>query len=208
MAVTVCVVACLFPAKAAASWLGYRNDTAQPVTVQTSVLVNGRVVRGTPHVLYPGEVAWDSVAAPGPRQISIYDPKAGNRLVAQDSINIGNVDIFLSVQLQAVQPAPGKAAVPVVRLVPTRVPVLPGGAAPKAAESKATPKAAPTPVPPKSTLPPTVPAAPPASKTAPPPVPPKAAAPPVAGPAPSAPQAKSPEPRQPTSPERVAPKSP
>ncbi|MBX7105750.1 MAG: hypothetical protein K1X57_16830 [Gemmataceae bacterium] len=152
------------PASVSASWLGFKNETTSPVTVQTAVVVNGRVVRGNPHVLYPGEIAWDNVPAPGPRQISVYNPKANNALVAQESINIGNADIFLSVQLVQQPQQPGKAALPpVVRLIATKAPVPPGQQ-----PAKEQPKAAPNaPVPPRTNLPPTAgqnPPPPPAEK--------------------------------------------
>ena len=38
-----------------ASWLTIRNDTRQPVVVQETSNVNGRVKRGKPATLLPGE---------------------------------------------------------------------------------------------------------------------------------------------------------
>src|SRR5947209_13893524 len=106
-AVAVALIA-LFPALASAAWLGYKNETNAIIIVQSATVVNGQVVRGKPHLLYPGEVAWDTVPKPGARQVSIYDPKANNRLVSQDTVNCAGADVFLSVQTE-VQPArPGQ----------------------------------------------------------------------------------------------------
>lgn len=178
----------LSPALASAAWLGYKNELAGPVTVQTSVVVNGRVVRGIPHQLHPGEIAWDSIPAPGLRQVSVYNPKANNALVAQENINVGNADIFLSIRLIAQPQIPGRPPQPpVVRLVPSQAPAPPGQQPPK--EQPKGPTAPNTPVPPRSTLPPSSgpPQVPPKTPTPPPkaPTPPPKAAEPPKTPAPT-----------------------
>jgi hypothetical protein len=107
--------------------------------------------------LYPGEVAWDNIPAAGARQIVVADPKTNNRIVASETINVQNQDVFLSAQLYQPAQAPGKAATPpVVRLVGIKAPVAPGTTPQK-------PKADPNPGPktgqpsvPKGNLPPTV----------------------------------------------------
>src|SRR5437016_4195438 len=88
-------VAVLFPSLASAAWLGYKNETNAVIVVQSATAVNGKIVRGKPHQLYPGEVAWDTVPQPGVRQVSIFDAKANNRLVAQDTVNCAGADVFL-----------------------------------------------------------------------------------------------------------------
>lgn len=120
-----------WPLAAPAAWLGYKNETATPIIVQTSVLVNGRVMRGKAHLLYPGEIAWDNIAAPGARSVSIYDPKANNRLVFQDTVNVANQDVFVAARLVQPPLLPGMKAPlpPQVRLVGTVAPV-PGGVVP------------------------------------------------------------------------------
>lgn len=112
----------LLPSIASAAWLGYKNETNAIIVVQSATVVNGQVIRGKPHRLYPGEVAWDTVPQPGVRQVSIYDPKANNRLVAQDNVNCAGTDLFLSVQVEVPPPPhPGQPAQqPRVKLVPSK----------------------------------------------------------------------------------------
>ena len=69
----------LAPTFADAAWLGYKNNTNAVVIIQATdmVVVNGQVKAGRSgkvHTLYPGEIAWDPIAAPGARLISVYDP--------------------------------------------------------------------------------------------------------------------------------------
>jgi|HubBroStandDraft_6_1064221.scaffolds.fasta_scaffold773343_2 hypothetical protein len=115
-------VTALFPSIASAAWLGYKNETNAIIVVQSAAVVNGQVIRGKPHQLYPGEVAWDTVPQPGVRQVSIFDPRANNRLVAQDNVNCTGNDLFLSVQVETPPPPrPGQPAQPPrVKLVPSK----------------------------------------------------------------------------------------
>lgn len=142
-----------FPVIASASWLGYRNDTRAAIVVQTAVNVNGRIIRGKAHMLYPGEVAWDNVPAPGALQIAIHDPSAANKLVYAENVAVQNQDIFVSVQLQQPPAVPGKAAPPPqIRLIPAKAPTTPGGQQTPAPKANPAPKGS---VPPKGSLPPT-----------------------------------------------------
>jgi hypothetical protein len=119
-AVAVAVVA-VFPALVSAAWLGYKNETNAIIVVRSATVVNGRVIPGKPHQLYPGEVAWDTVPQPGVRQVSIIDPQS-NRLVAQDNVNCAGSDVFLSVQVEVPPPPrPGQPQpAPRVKLVPSK----------------------------------------------------------------------------------------
>jgi membrane peptidoglycan carboxypeptidase len=163
---------CLFaPSLASAAWLGHKNDTQAAIAVQTSVVVNGKVQRGKLHVIHPGERVWDNIAAAGPQQISIMDPSANNKVLGQETINIANQDILLSVQWQAQPQVQGKAPVPPsLRLIPIKIVGPPGVVSPKADSPKEAPKTGPgTPIPPRTPLPPTStppdnPKAPPADK--------------------------------------------
>jgi hypothetical protein len=120
------VVFALIPTIANAAWLGYKNNTNAVVVIQATdlVAVNGQLKpgrTGKPHTLYPGEVAWDPIAAPGGRMVSIYDPKQNNRLLLQDRVDCNKNDIFLSLQL-VTQPARGQAPSPQLKLMPTVLP--------------------------------------------------------------------------------------
>ncbi|MFL5329593.1 MAG: hypothetical protein ACJ8C4_11820 [Gemmataceae bacterium] len=124
--IAIAILGVIAPASQAA-WLGYKNETKAPMVVQTTVVVNNQIVRGKAHVLYPNEIAWDNIPAPGSRQISIYDPKANNKLIHQDTITIGNLDIFLSARMETPAQQPNKPAPqPVIKLLPTKAPVAPG----------------------------------------------------------------------------------
>jgi hypothetical protein len=125
----------LVPAGAGAAWLGYRNDTAAAIIIQTSdvVVVGGKVQTrsGKPHVLYPGEVAWDSIAAPGPRIVEVYE-KQTNRKVLQERVDCNNKnDIFVSLRFIVLPTIKGQPPQPpVLKLIPTIPPQTPKGASP------------------------------------------------------------------------------
>lgn len=115
----------VLPACAKAGWLGYKNDTPAVIVVQSGILVNNQVRLGKAHILYPGEIAWDAVTAPGLRQISVFDPKLPTVPVHRGVINSQNID-FLSVQIVTPPPIKGQAQTPQIRLVPAKPPVMPG----------------------------------------------------------------------------------
>jgi hypothetical protein len=172
-------VAVVVPSFANAAWLGYKNNTIAVIVVQASdvVIVNGQVKQTRPgkaHTLYPGEVAWDPITAPGPRLLAVYDPKQNNRLVYQDRVDCNKNDIFLSVQLIQPPQLPGRPPQPVqIVMLPTVLPaqapgILPPGSMPqRPTPPGATPPAMPpgsrppanpaTPSPPPSSVPTTVP---------------------------------------------------
>lgn len=117
------LTALLAPAISHAAWLGYKNNTSVPVVIQSAVVVNNQLRWGKPHTLFPGEVAWDAVTAPGARVVGVYDPKQNNRLVYQENIIVGNADIVLSLQIVAPQPMPGRPVQqPQLRFVPVVLP--------------------------------------------------------------------------------------
>jgi len=161
------LVIALVPACADAAWLGYKNDTPAVIVVQSASIVNNQQVRlGKAHILYPGEIAWDAVTAPGLRQISVFDPKQPTRPLHRDVVNSQALDIFLAVQI--VTPPKGQPQQPQIRFVPAKPPVMPGvnvpGAKPNQPPSTANPKTQPPgtgvplpPNPPKPGLPPTSP---------------------------------------------------
>lgn len=115
------------PSSADAAWLGYKNNTNAVVVIQAAdaVIVNGQVKSTRPgkaHSLYPGEVAWDPITAPGPRLIAVYDPKQNNRLVYQDRVDCKQNDIFLSLQLVQPPMARGQPQTPALVMVPLVLP--------------------------------------------------------------------------------------
>jgi hypothetical protein len=131
----------LIPAFADAAWLGYKNNTSAIVVIQATdlVVVNGQVKTGRvgkAHTLYPGEVAWDPIAAPGSRMINVYDPKQNNRAIYQDRVDCNKNDIFLSLQLAQPPAVRGQPQPPpALKLLPTVLPaqapgILPPGSMP------------------------------------------------------------------------------
>jgi hypothetical protein len=154
----------LLPAFANAAWLGYKNNTNAVVVIQTSdlVVVNGQVKPGRvgkAHTLYPGEVAWDPIAAPGPRLISIYDPKQNNKLIFQDRADCNKNDIFLSFQLVTPPPVRGQVQQPQLKLLPIVIPaqapgVLPPGSMPSNPTPSPNPPSTPSTRPPPISKPP------------------------------------------------------
>jgi hypothetical protein len=119
------------PACADAAWLGYKNSTTAVVIIQASdlVIANGRVQQvrpGKPHVLYPGEVAWDAIAAPGPRLIVVADK--ANNIVLRERVDCNKTDIFVSLQFVTPPQVKGQPpAPPQLKLIPTLPPSPPPG---------------------------------------------------------------------------------
>jgi hypothetical protein len=123
--IAVAVVPLLSPSEAAAQpnaagWLAYRNGTQVPVIIQVSMIVNGQERRCQPHLMNPLEAAWDQVFGPGPKLITIYDPKS-RQVLCQERINFAGKDLFFVIQLDPV--AKGR-----LRLQPVADPrLMPGG---------------------------------------------------------------------------------
>jgi len=150
------LAAAAVPSRAAAAWLGYKNDTNAVVVIQASdvVIANGQVKQirpGKAHTLYPGEVAWDPIAASGPRLIAVYDPKQQNRLVLQERADCNKNDIFLSLRLVQPPPVAGRPPQPAqLKLLATVLPAQAPGIFPR------------------GSMPPNPPASPPSPGTTPP----------------------------------------
>jgi hypothetical protein len=98
-----------------AGWLGFRNDLAVPVIVQSNIVVNNKVGPGKTFRLYPGEVSWDAIIQGGNRRIVIVDAKKPTRVLFQDIIPVNN-DAFYSIQVDT----PTRA-----KIVPTKMPPPP-----------------------------------------------------------------------------------
>jgi hypothetical protein len=127
------------PGFADAAWLGYKNNTNAVVLIQSTDLVvaNGQPKQGRSgkvHTLYPGEMAWDPIAAPGPRLISVYDKQ--KNVLHQDRVDCNKNDIFLSLQMvqpPAVrgQPQPAPQLKFLATVLPSQAPgILPRGSMP------------------------------------------------------------------------------
>jgi hypothetical protein len=164
-AAAVFTALCL-PNLTVAAWLGYKNETTAVVVIQSGVVVNNQLRWGKPHSLFPGEVAWDAVTAPGARVVGVYDPKQNNRLVYQESILVGNADIFLSLRMVTPPILPGRPPQPPQpRFIAITGQIVPPGTGP--GKPDAPPRPPNTPIAPPR--PPNTPIAPPQKPPAPPP---------------------------------------
>ena len=93
-----------FPATAGAGPLiGFRNDTNVTVIVQGMSVINGQLRLGKRLTLQPGAVAWDTIAAPGNKLITVVDDKQPTRTLLKDTIQVGAQNLFFSIA-----PAPAK----------------------------------------------------------------------------------------------------
>jgi hypothetical protein len=102
---------------AAAAKVIFRNDATSPVVVQGTIIVNGQVQRGKALVIRPGQMAnYDSMPA-GNTLVTIYDATMPNRVLYQNTITVGNDDLFFSVQADP--------PLPRAKLVPGKVPMGP-----------------------------------------------------------------------------------
>jgi hypothetical protein len=167
-----CLAALFLPTVTNAAWLGYKNNTAVPVVIQSAVVVNNQLRWGKPHTLFPGEVAWDAVTTPGARVIGVYDPKQNNRPVYRENIIVGSADIVLSLQLVPQPQLPGRPPIPPqLRFVPVVLPKNTPGLPPSLPGKPMPGK----PTPPGTSKPPETPNSPiaPRRPTPPPPKPPK-----------------------------------
>jgi hypothetical protein len=123
-----CLIALVGVSTAHGAWLGYRNDTGVPVIIQSAVVVNNQERWGKPHTLFPGEIAWDAVPAPGARIVGVFDPKQNNRLAYRDGLVVGTADIFLSLQMVPSPQLPGRPPqAPQPRFIVTKPPTTPPG---------------------------------------------------------------------------------
>jgi hypothetical protein len=86
----------LTPWAAAEGIVAYRNDTRQPLVVQSAAKVNGSVKLSKPQTLFPGERAVDSLVVSGLRRIVIYDARRPNIVLLQ--VDVANQeDTFYSI---------------------------------------------------------------------------------------------------------------
>jgi len=110
------------PGRVEAGSLGYQNMTNLVIMVQgSSTDAKGVVHKGPPHEVNPKEAAFDQVSTPGPKTITIYDPKQANRIYYQGTINFGGKDQVYSIEFD--NPARAMGAAPKVKLVPVAIPV-------------------------------------------------------------------------------------
>src|SRR5262249_52270827 len=85
----------------AAGVVGFRNDTNQVISIQTTLeLPTGTVKRGKPQMLYPGEVAIDGLIGIGTRRVTVSDPKKPSPAPMYDDKKMLTDDTIFSVDVQ------------------------------------------------------------------------------------------------------------
>lgn len=104
--------------------VAYRNDTNQPIIVQSAVVVNNSMRRSKPQMIYPGEIAVDGLNATDVRRITLYDPKKPSTAIHQEEVSIGK-DVLLSIQVDTTIMVKGASQASRHKLVPTTLPNLP-----------------------------------------------------------------------------------
>jgi hypothetical protein len=131
----VCLLALLIvaaePARAAAAWLGFRNDMKVPVVVQGATIqrIGQRNVlrRGKAVLLSPGDVSWEPILEAGNRYITVTEANPPGRGFYQGVVPVLGNDLFFSIQLEP-PPPPAKGEKPLpprVNLVPAKPPMPP-----------------------------------------------------------------------------------
>ena len=100
------LAAAVMPAPAVAGWLGFRNDLNGPVVV-TVAPAGARA--GKSHLLYPGEVSWDSILQAGNRVVVVSDGRNPRRVLGRVAIPCGAKDnVLYSVQVNPAMPTTAK----------------------------------------------------------------------------------------------------
>jgi hypothetical protein len=74
------------PAMAQADWLGFRNNTKQPVIVRVFIVTEGQVRASSAFKLFPGEIRWDLVKDNTPRLVIVSEPTPPQRALVQKQI--------------------------------------------------------------------------------------------------------------------------
>jgi hypothetical protein len=85
-------------AAAAGPLIGFRNDTDGPIIVQGMSVINGQLRRGKRLTIQPGAVAWDTIAAPGNKLITVVDGKQPTKTLVQDTIQCGVKNLFFAIE--------------------------------------------------------------------------------------------------------------
>ena len=74
------------PASAQADWLGFRNNTKQPVIVRVFIVKDGQTRETSAFKLFPGEIRWDLVKDNTPRVVLVVDPNPPQRPLVQKQV--------------------------------------------------------------------------------------------------------------------------
>lgn len=72
---------------AEAGWLTIKNNTRQPIVVQEITAVNGKIKRGKPISLLPGETVREFIPGPTTKSIDIFDPQKPGQTLWTGKLN-------------------------------------------------------------------------------------------------------------------------
>ncbi len=86
----------LAPGVLSAEVIVIRNETKASVVVQTTIVVRGVLRRDRPHLVEPNEKA-PPIALPGDKLITIYDPKAPNRVLFEGVVPSSPIDHYFAI---------------------------------------------------------------------------------------------------------------
>jgi hypothetical protein len=139
LAVLPLLALAVFPAAVEAGPLiGFRNDTNGTIIVQGMSVMNGQLRLGKRLTIQPGAVAWDTIAAPGNKLITVVDAKQPTRTLLQDTIQCGTKSLFFSIAPVKKKPAPGDKKAPKTpkleltpAALPTTLPMTPKAPMPR-----------------------------------------------------------------------------
>ena len=70
-----------------AAWLTYKNDTTKTIVIQESTTVNGRVKRGKPMTLMPGESLREFISGPTAKNIEVFETQNPNQSIWSGSLS-------------------------------------------------------------------------------------------------------------------------
>jgi hypothetical protein len=87
------------PGQVLAGSIGFVNGTQQVVMVQgSSTDAKGRVRFGQPHKVNPKETVLDQAGGPGPKTITITDPKQPGVILYQGVIQFAGKDLMYNIE--------------------------------------------------------------------------------------------------------------
>lgn len=92
---------------ARADWVTIRNDTGKTIVIQETVVTNGRVQRGKPTTLLPGNTIREFIPGPTTKKIEVFDAQ-------KQSLWSGSLNCKDDTQTFSVGAAGGKVTVDLV----------------------------------------------------------------------------------------------
>jgi uncharacterized membrane protein len=115
MPFTACAAVLAFAEPMHAAWLVIKNDSKQAIVVQETVIVNGKVKRGKPTNLLPGETVREYIPGPTMKTIDLFNPQRPRQALWSGQLNCPDETQTFSisgvgdrVKVQPIHPQPSK----------------------------------------------------------------------------------------------------